>query len=134
MRVGKVSCCCFGTSLLCDVAGFLKGETKGKSALVTYHKCKSQCPLGLLKCNVSEVQHALYSISLYSISSVKTAVKIKSLKYLSWNNTKHRPLDFRVPLLLVSAIHTSCYPFKLVQHHPGQNENHDFPSDPHSLL
>lgn len=29
-RVGKVSCCCFGTSRLCDVAGFLKGDQREK--------------------------------------------------------------------------------------------------------
>lgn len=27
-RVGKVSCCCFGTRLLCDVAGFLKRDER----------------------------------------------------------------------------------------------------------
>lgn len=38
--------------------GIFEGRPKGKSA---YHKCKSQCPFGALKCNV-EVEHLLYSI------------------------------------------------------------------------
>lgn len=29
-RVGRVSCCCFGTRLLCDVAGFLKEDQREK--------------------------------------------------------------------------------------------------------
>lgn len=39
--------------------GIFEGRPKGKSA---YHKCKSQCPLGTLKCNVVKVEHLLYSI------------------------------------------------------------------------
>jgi len=31
--VGKVSRCCFGTSRLCDVAGFLKGDQREKKEL-----------------------------------------------------------------------------------------------------
>lgn len=29
-RVGRVSCCCFGTRLLCDVVGFLKEDQREK--------------------------------------------------------------------------------------------------------
>lgn len=34
-RVGKVSCCCFGTSLPCDVAAFLKGDRGEKASFFT---------------------------------------------------------------------------------------------------
>lgn len=48
-RVDKVSCFCFGMSLLCDLAGFLKIDQRGKKGFSNLYDWESQCLLCLSK-------------------------------------------------------------------------------------